>query len=103
MSTNTIVSLAMLKANIDQGSDYLDYLRPFILQILTDIGSSEPVSDDAVSRRIREQFGLEIPRRIVQIVLGRLAKLNYIDWIDGVYWISEDCPILSWHQSRQKR
>ena len=92
MSTNTIVSLAMLKANIDQGSDYLDYLRPFILQILTDIGSSEPVSDYAVSRRIREQFGLEIPRRIVQIVLGRLAKLNYIDWIDGVYWISERLP-----------
>ena len=92
MSTNTIVSLAMLKANIDQGNDYLDYLRPFILQVLTDNGSSEPVSDDSVSRRIREQFGLDIPRRIVQSVLGRLVKLNYIEWVDGVYWISEDLP-----------
>ncbi len=26
----------MLKVNIDQGRDYLDYLKPFILQVLVD-------------------------------------------------------------------
>ena len=35
-STKTLTSLAMLKVKIDQGSDYLDYLLPFILQILVD-------------------------------------------------------------------
>ena len=92
MSTNTITSLAMLKVATDQGSDYLDYLRPFVLQILTDHAPSEPISDDTVSRLIREKFGLEIPRRIVQVVLGRFAKLGYIDKLTGVYWISEKLP-----------
>ena len=36
MATNTLTSLAILKVNIDQGKDYLDYLRPFILQVLVE-------------------------------------------------------------------
>ena len=34
MSTNTLTSLAILKVHVDQGKDYLDYLRPFILEVL---------------------------------------------------------------------
>ena len=34
MLTNTLSSLAILKVNIDHGTDYLDYLRPFILHVL---------------------------------------------------------------------
>ena len=34
MPTNTLTSLAMLKVNIDQGRDYLDYIRPFIFHVL---------------------------------------------------------------------
>ena len=36
MSTATLTSLAILKVNLDQGNDYLDYLRPFILQVLVE-------------------------------------------------------------------
>lgn len=92
MSSNTIISLAMLKVNMDQGNDYLDYLRPFILQVLTDYDSSEPISDDTISRRIGEQFGLEIPRRVIQSVLSRFATIEYIRRVDGIYWITEGLP-----------
>ena len=56
MSTATLTSLAMLKVNIDQGEDYLEYLRPFVLQVLVD-RNPELVTDQIVTDYIREQFG----------------------------------------------
>lgn len=73
MSTATLTSLAILKVNIDQGGDYLDYLRPFVLQTLVDT-RPERVSDTEVSRFIEERFGLAIPSRSIQVVLRRLAR-----------------------------
>ncbi len=78
MATNTLTSLAILKVNVDQGRDYLDYLRPFILQILVEY-KPDPITDTVVSKHIRERFGLEIPERTVQIVLRRLAKTHVIN------------------------
>ena len=60
MSTVTLTSLAILKVHIDQGNDYLDYLRPFILQVLVE-HKPDPVTIEVVSDYIRTQFGLEIP------------------------------------------
>ena len=48
MSTATLTSLAILKVNLDQGGDYLDYLRPFVLQVLAD-NKPERVSDAEVA------------------------------------------------------
>lgn len=73
ISTSTLTSLAMLKVNIDHGQDYLDYLRPFIIQVLLD---EKPIfiTDDVVKAGILKQFGLEIPLKTVQVVLKRLVK-----------------------------
>ena len=92
MATNTITSLAILKVSIDQGKDYLDYLRPFILQVLVDHDPRVPVTDDALNRAIRKQFGLEIPRRIIQIVLNRMASHRLIKRERSIYWKSGDIP-----------
>lgn len=73
MSTATLTSLAILKVNLDRGGDYLDYLRPFVLQVLAD-NRPERVSDAEVSRFIEDQFGLVIPSRSIQIILRRLSK-----------------------------
>ena len=73
MSTATLTSLAILKVNLDRGGDYLDYLRPFVLQVLAD-NKPERVSDAEVARFIEEQFGLAIPSRSIQIVLRRLSR-----------------------------
>ena len=84
MPTNTLTSLAILKVNIDQGKDYLDYLRPFILQVLVE-HDIDPITDSVVSRYLREQFGLEIPKRTIEIVLKRISKRHAIKRDYGVY------------------
>ena len=78
MSTATLTSLAILKVNIDHGGDYLDYLRPFVLQVLAD-NKPERVTDVEVARFIEDQFGLVIPSRSIQIVLRRLSRENVLE------------------------
>ena len=91
MSTNTLTSLAILKVNVDQGRDYLEYLRPFILQVLVQ-HRPIPVTARVVSRLIQEQFGLVIPERTVQIVLKRISKTSSLKKDHGVYQITGDLP-----------
>ena len=86
-NTETLTSLAMLKIQIDQGFDYLDYLRPFVLQILFD-KRPDPINDQAICNFIREQFGLEIPPRAIQIVLKRLARKHPLEKVSGLYRIT---------------
>ena len=91
MSTATLTSLAILKVAVDQGRNYLDYLRPFILQVLVD-HRPDPITNDVVSNHIREQFGLEIPKRTVEIVLKRISRNHAIEKKDHVYQITGDLP-----------
>lgn len=88
MPSSTLTSLAMLKVNIDQGRDYLDYLRPFIQQVLYD-HTPDPVTDGAVRDYIRSDFGLEIPARAIQTILKRLAREGKLSRAHGVYSITE--------------
>ncbi len=87
MSTATLTSLAMLKVHVDQGRDYLDYLRPFILQVLFDHRPC-PVTDAIVCGHIKDDFGLEIPERTVQIILKRLSRQQPMERRYGVYRIT---------------
>ena len=92
MSTvSTLTSLAILKVNIDQGRDYLDYLRPFILQILAD-EQPNTVTDVGTRDSLSSQYGLEVPERSVQLVLKRLAREKYLERSLGVYRITGDLP-----------
>ena len=89
--TNTLTSLAILKVNVDRGSDYLDYLRPFILQVLVD-HDPDPITAPVVNRHISEQFGLEIPERTIQIVLKRISRYCRIKRESGVYRKTGELP-----------
>ncbi len=91
MSTATLTSLAMLKINIDSGGDYLDYLRPFVLQVLVD-QRPEHVTDQIIKDWILRQFGLDIPQKTVQIVLRRLSRSCPLKKEQGVYRITGDLP-----------
>ncbi len=91
MATNTLTSLAILKVNIDHDRDYLEYLRPFVLQVLVK-HRPDPVTDQIVSDNIQKQFGLVIPKRTVQIVLKRISKGSSLKRDRGVYQITNDLP-----------
>lgn len=91
MTLSTLTSLAMLKVHVDQGHDYLDYLRPFTLQVLVD-HQPNPVTDMGIRDYIRSDFGIEIPARAVQVVLRRLAKIYPLKKQDGVYQLAGAIP-----------
>lgn len=91
ISTETLTSLAMLKVHIDQGGNYLDYLHPFILHVLIE-KKPDPVEDTIVRRFIRDDFGLEIPDRVIQLVLKRLARKHPLEKEHGVYRIKGELP-----------
>lgn len=74
MSTATLTSLAILRVNLEERrGDYLENLRPFILQVLV-THAPNPVTDEIVAEHMREDFGLVIPRRTVQKLLRRLVN-----------------------------
>lgn len=90
-SATTLASLAMLKVNIDDGKDYLEYLRPYVIHVLHTI-RPDVVSDTSVADGLRNICGLEIPHRTVNIILQRLAKDKNLIKENGLYRIN-DLPV----------
>jgi hypothetical protein len=84
--STTLVSLAMLKVKIDEGKDYLEYLRPFILQTIHDHMPSR-ITDISIKDLILKDYGLEIPQRTVQIMLKRISRTGCISKEQGIYII----------------
>ena len=84
MLSNTLTSLAILRVQTDLGNDYLDYLRPFIMHVLVEYDPI-PIIAEAVTGLIRDDFGLIIPDRAIEIVLRRIAKQQPIERVAGVY------------------
>lgn len=96
MQSSTLTSLAMLKVTIDHGGDYLNYLRPFIFQVLTDHRSQNVadsgVTDSGVRELIRTDFGLDIPEKTIQMVLKSIVRRSFLVKEHGRYRISGDLP-----------
>ena len=84
---NTLVSLAMLKVNADVGgADYIDYLRPFVAHALSKINATSTTVEE-VHAIVRQEFGLLIPRRAIEIVLGRLGRSGLVERRDRAFVI----------------
>lgn len=90
-SAVTLSSLAMLKVNIDSGKDYLEYLRPYVLQVLIE-APPVLVTDASIAGGIKQLCGLEIPKRTVNIILQRLSRNGYLSKDNGVYQIAKQLP-----------
>ncbi|MDD2864766.1 MAG: hypothetical protein PHC99_08600 [Methylococcales bacterium] len=90
-SEATLTSLAMLKVNIDGGKDYLEYLRPFILDAIQNV-TDQVITDEIIKGKLLSTFGLEIPRRTVQLLLRRIKETGVITKKDGYYEITGSVP-----------
>jgi len=86
MSTSeTLSSLAILKASINSGNDYHNhYLRPFIEQILHD-DKPDIVKDIDISSILESCYGIVIPAPVVQLILKRLIKSNVLVRKEGFF------------------
>ena len=91
MSSTTLISLAVLKVQMDRGNDYLDHLRPFIIQVLANC-DAELITLSLVHGSIRDKFGLEIPHPTIALVLNRVARRLAITKYHGAYRITGAIP-----------
>lgn len=91
-NSEALCSLAMLKVSINTGGDYLEYVRPYVLDVLAN-DPPEKICDATVAEKLLESCGLKIPPRTVQIILQRLAKDGLLVRRDGVFICSDDLPM----------
>ncbi|MEB0090085.1 hypothetical protein RHM65_22185 [Pseudomonas sp. CCI4.2] len=81
----------MLNVSINTGGDYLEYLRPYILDVLVN-DPPELITDASVAEKLLARCGLKIPSRTVQIILQRLAKERLLVKESGVFVVSSELP-----------
>lgn len=91
MPTNTLTSLAILRVQVNHNGDYLTYLEPFVLQVLTDCGANA-VTTDYVTGCLEERFGITIPDRPVELVLRRIARQRILTRENNEFSITGAIP-----------
>ncbi len=86
MSTDTLVSLAILKVNWDRlGRDYVENFVPFVAEALRH-SPDEVVSLPTLQKDLRQRFGLDLPLNPLRQVLQRAAKHNFVRRQSGVFY-----------------
>ncbi len=86
MSTDTLVSLAILKVNWDRlGRDYVENFVPFVAEALRH-SPDEVVSLPILQKDLRQRFGLELPLNPLRQVLQRAARHNFVRRQSGVFY-----------------
>ncbi len=87
--SETLISLAMLKVNADvEGKDYIEYLVPFVQAVLAEHNPS-PVTAQATTDLLFQDFGLRVTDRGCELVLRRLEKRQILQKINYQYQISK--------------
>jgi hypothetical protein len=90
-SALALASVAMLRVDLNANRDYLEYLVPFIASVLNR-EQKTAVSDGDVQSRLKEDYGIDIPRPVVQFVLKRLSGRGWLKRTSGVYTVAKDMP-----------
>lgn len=82
-SSPRLVTLAILKANWNDGRSYLDNFVPFAVECLRE--SQQTLSVKQVQGALRRRFGMWIPEHAMQTILRRACRENLAIRSDGRY------------------
>lgn len=78
MSNETLISLAILKVNSEEkGTDYIDYIIPFILFSCSK-SKIIIVTEELAQQILKDEYGLLIPIYVMKTIIKRLKKRGYI-------------------------
>jgi hypothetical protein len=83
-----LVTLAILKANWNDGRSYLDNFVPFVAACLRE--EVKPVTVKEVQASMRQMFGIRIPQHTLDTVLGRARQEGLVTKKDGRYYPDVD-------------
>ena len=89
MQQQTINSLAILKANWEDGRTYIENFVPFALECLR-VARSPEVSLPELQKSIFEEFGIKIPQGALRSIVRHIARSGYIKIESGVYIKDEE-------------
>lgn len=80
-------SLALLKEDMDRGTrDYVDYLRAFIEHAIVK-HNVDPINSETVARALVGEFGLNLPDKVIQLVLQRMVRNGSLGKQGGLFSI----------------
>ena len=100
--TNTLISLAILKVDLDEGfRDYLGYFENFIVSLLRK-HQPDPIVASNIATLFQAEYGLRVPEKGVQLILRRLARRKFIKRKDKLYHIARNLPSVDLRTKREK-
>lgn len=71
--TELITALAVLKANTDSSTDFIDNFTPFISEAIR-LDSSQTISTSQIHNTLIKHFKIKLPHAVIKTILSRLAK-----------------------------
>lgn len=77
MTSNAILSLAILKVNYDENKDYLETFIPMIAECIKD-GEDDVIGITDIQNKMKELFYLNIPQHAIKALLNKACKLKYL-------------------------
>lgn len=102
MKTETLTSLAMLRVQIDRGSDYFDYLVPFVSHVIR-IDSQKTFTPHGIQKALLKEFGIKMPQHTITKVAKRIAKRTHaIVLQDGVFKVLKEIRVTGFEADRAK-
>jgi hypothetical protein len=83
---NQIYLYAIVKSLYEQGEDYIDSFRPYVLRAFPQIG--KPVGLNFIQNRLEKELSLRIPLHSLKIILKRAKKMQYLEKEKGQYMLT---------------
>lgn len=80
-----ITTIALLKANYDDGMDYLEMFMPFVLNVICD-DDSEIIEINSVQRKVKESFEIKIPQEVIKKLINKAKRKGAIKREGGKYF-----------------
>ena len=75
MSSRLLTTMAVVRANADQGRDYIALFEPMAADRLKSWSESNPVEPEALARAICDEWGVpSFPANVAKVLLGRAEK-----------------------------
>ncbi len=84
-----LATVALLKARLDEGRDYLGLYEPFVYDALAAVQTDNFLADD-VRRVVQERSGIVLPTDTIQTLLGRCSKRGYLRRSGGRFFRTDE-------------
>lgn len=84
-----LTTVALLKANYDEGMDYLEMFLPFVLHTICE-KIQDVVEIDQVQQQIYDTFEIKIPKRAIKTLLNKAKRAGAVNREGGKFLKNND-------------